>query len=151
MFRQRPEDYFFEAAKAREVGIIVRVPLASGLLTGKFSRSSTFGAGDHRHGNRNGEWFDKGETFAGIPFEKGLEAVDRVESFLPQGYPLTHAALQWILRRPEVSTIIPGASRSEQVNSNLAASEATPLNDKVIRNIHDLYEADIKPLVHQLW
>jgi aryl-alcohol dehydrogenase-like predicted oxidoreductase len=151
MFRQRPQDHFFEAAKARDVGIIVRVPLASGLLTGKFSKSSTFGEGDHRHGNRNGEWFDKGETFAGIPFERGLEAVDRVEGFLPEGYPLTHAALQWILRRQEVSTIIPGASRSEQVDSNLAAAEAASLGDSVLENIQGLYEADIKPLVHQLW
>ena len=151
MFRQRPEEHFFGAAQAKNVGIIVRVPLASGLLTGKFSKSSTFGAGDHRHGNRNGEWFDKGETFAGIPFETGLEAVDKIEGFLPEGYPLTHAALQWILRRPEVSTIIPGASRAEQVDSNLAAAEAAPLSDDVLKKIQGLYEAGIKPLVHQLW
>ncbi len=142
---------FPQAAAADNVGIIVRVPLASGLLTGKFSKSSTFGAGDHRHGNRNGEWFDKGETFAGIPFETGLEAVDKIEGFLPAGYPLTHAALQWILSRPEVSTIIPGASRAEQVDSNLAAAEAAPLSDDVLKKIQGLYEADIKPLVHQLW
>lgn len=151
MFRQRPEEQLFPAAQAREVGLIVRVPLASGLLTGKFSASSTFGAGDHRHGNRNGEWFDRGETFAGVPFETGLAAADRVEELLPAGHSLTRAALQWVLRRPEVSCVIPGASKPGQVLDNMEAAAQPAPPDTVWQGVQAVYEEAIKAHVHHLW
>jgi aryl-alcohol dehydrogenase-like predicted oxidoreductase len=151
MFRQRPAELFFPEAARRDVGIIVRVPLASGLLTGRYDESSTFGAGDHRHFNRDGAAFDKGETFSGIPFETGLAAVGQLRSLFPEHDNLAAPALRWVLDFAEVSTVIPGASRVEQVAANNTASKMDPLSEETHRRIDEIYSTSIKPLVHQLW
>lgn len=150
MFRQRPADLLFRQAALREVGLIVRVPLASGLLTGKFTASSTFEEGDHRSFNRNGEVFDRGETFAGIPFQKGLEAVEKLKALFP-GQPLASIALRWILMYEEVSCVIPGASRPEQLHDNVQAAELPPLTAEQTEGVRKLYEELIKPEVHHFW
>lgn len=151
MFRQRPHELLFPKAKEKNVGIIVRVPLASGLLTGKFTKDATFEEGDHRNFNRDGEAFDVGETFSGIPFETGVEAVEKLKDQLPENTNLVHLALRWILMRNEVSCVIPGASRIEHVESNLQAAEMGEVSDDIMQAIDDVYESDIKPLVHQRW
>ena len=151
IFRQRPHERFFAMAREKNVGLIIRVPLASGLLSGKFSDSTRFASGDHRFFNRNGMMFDKGETFAGVPYDAGLQAVARLASLLPADIPLAHVALRWILMRDEVSCIIPGASSPEQVRTNLEASDLSPLTGRQMTAITEIYEEDIKPLVHQLW
>ena len=151
IFRQRPHERFFAMAREKNVGLIIRVPLASGLLSGKFSASTRFASGDHRFFNRNGMMFDKGETFAGVPYDAGLQAVARLASLLPADIPLAHVALRWILRRDEVSCIIPGASSPEQVRTNLGAADLSPLTGRQMTAITEIYEEDIKPLVHQLW
>lgn len=151
VFRQRPHEYFFQRAAEKKVGIIVRVPLASGLLSGKYSVDTTFGAGDHRFGNRDGKWFDKGETFAGIHFEKGLEAVQKLKALFPEYDNLAPIALKWILRSKEVSCIIPGASTIEQILSNLQAMDIPDINEELAEHIQQIYEEGIKDLVHHLW
>ena len=151
IFRQRPHDIFFELAQERNIGVIVRVPLASGLLTGKFSGTSYFDKGDHRYFNRDGAAFDKGETFAGIPFETGLKAVDDLKNGNDTDMSLTEIALKWILMRDEVSCIIPGASEPEQVTSNVAPSGLPKLGDKILKEIDLIYKAQIKQYVHHLW
>ncbi len=151
IFRQRPAALFFEQAKARDVGVIVRVPLASGLLTGKFTRESSFGADDHRLFNRHGEQFDMGETFSGVDFETGLDAVEELRSLVPEGATLAQLALRWILMFDAVSTIIPGAKTPEQANANAAAADLPPLSDATMRRIAEIYDERIAPLVHQLW
>ena len=151
IFRQRPQEYFFQRAASKNVGIIVRVPLASGLLSGAFSKKTTFNAGDHRQGNRKGEWFDKGETFAGMPYEKGLTVVEKLKVIFPGMESLVPVALQWILRRSEVSCVIPGASRMEQVISNVHALDRLVLTEESIDQIHKIYEEDIKEWVHYNW
>lgn len=151
IFRQRPHERFFAMAREKNVGLIIRVPLASGLLSGKFSASTRFASGDHRFFNRNGMMFDKGETFAGVPYDAGLQAVARLASLLPADIPLAHVALRWILMRDEVSCIIPGASSPEQVRTNLGAADLPPLTGRQMTAITEIYEEDIKPLVHQLW
>ena len=151
IFRQRPHERFFAMAREKNVGLIIRVPLASGLLSGKFSASTRFSSGDHRFFNRNGMMFDKGETFAGVPYDAGLQAVARLASLLPADIPLAHVALRWILMRDEVSCIIPGASSPEQVRTNLEAADLSPLTGRQMTAITEIYEEDIKPLVHQLW
>jgi aryl-alcohol dehydrogenase-like predicted oxidoreductase len=151
IFRQRPHERFFAMAREKNVGLIIRVPLASGLLSGKFSASTTFASSDHRFFNRNGMMFDKGETFAGVPYDAGLQAVARLASLLPADIPLAHVALRWILMRDEVSCIIPGASSPEQVRTNLEAADLSPLTGRQMTAITEIYEEDIKPLVHQLW
>jgi aryl-alcohol dehydrogenase-like predicted oxidoreductase len=151
MFRQRPSQLFFSEAQKRNVGVIVRVPLASGLLTGKFSSNSVFEKGDHRNFNRNGEAFDKGETFSGVDYETGLKAVQALKEVLPTQTELAIAALQWILQFEVVSTVIPGASTPQQVTNNLAALNAPPLNEAVIEKVKTVYEKYIKPTVHHLW
>ena len=151
IFRQRPHDRFFDMAREKNVGLIIRVPLASGLLSGRFTSDTRFAPGDHRFFNRNGMMFDKGETFAGVPYETGLRAVDRLKELFPDGMPLAHVALRWILLREEVSCIIPGASSPDQVRTNLEAESMPPLNADQITAIDRIYEEDIKPLVHQLW
>jgi len=150
-FRQRPSELFFEQAKKKDIGVIVRVPLASGLLTGKFSKQSTFTAGDHRNFNRNGEMFDKGETFSGIDYETGLAAVGELKELFPNQANLAPIALKWILGFDAVSTIIPGASRPEQVSANVAALDFPDLNAVQISHINSIYEKHIKNLVHHLW
>lgn len=151
MFRQRPGDSFFQKAKEKNVGVIVRVPLASGLLTGKYTKQTTFETGDHRHGNRNGEWFDKGETFAGIPYEKGIDAVDKIKSLFPDQENLAQIALRWILMNKSVSCVIPGASKTSQVESNIAASTLSEIPLDIFNEIQNIYESDIKAHVHHLW
>ncbi len=150
MFRQRPSELFFEQAQKRDIGIIARVPLASGLLTGKFSKETSFLPGDHRTFNRNGEAFDKGETFSGIDFETGLEAVDILKKYF-NDRKLSDAALRWILSFDAVSTVIPGASNEQQLKANIEASSSRSLSDQDMVMVKKVYDEKIKPLVHHLW
>ncbi len=150
-FRQRPSELFFEQTKKKDIGVIVRVPLASGLLTGKFSKQSTFTAGDHRNFNRNGEMFDKGETFSGIDYETGLAAVEELKALFPNQTSLAPIALKWILGFDAVSTIIPGASRQEQVKANVNTLDFPDLNAFQISQMNAIYKKHIKNLVHHLW
>jgi aryl-alcohol dehydrogenase-like predicted oxidoreductase len=151
MFRLKPSEEFFAKAKANNVGIIARVPLASGLLTGKMSHQTTFGAEDHRSFNRNGEAFDKGETFSGVDFNLGLEAVEELKRLFPGEEPLAAWALRWVLMAKEVSTVIPGASRPEQVASNIRAAELPALSAEQMQGVQEVYNKYIKPSVHALW
>ncbi len=151
IFRQRPHERFFSMAREKKIGLIIRVPLASGLLTGKFASDTRFAPGDHRFFNRNGMMFDKGETFAGVPYDRGLQAVARLRELFPAELPLAHVALRWILMRDEVSCIIPGASSPAQVRSNIEAAALPPLTDEQLSSIRQIYEEDIRPLVHHLW
>ena len=151
MFRQRPAELLFPRAKQKNVGIIVRVPLASGLLTGKLARDSQFGASDHRAFNRNGERFDKGETFSGVDFETGLAAVDELKALFGATDRLPEYALRWILMYPEVSCVIPGASRVDQAAANVRASDLPPLTAAQMEGVRRVYEKRVMPLVHQLW
>lgn len=151
MFRQRPAELFFKQAKKKDVGIIVRVPLASGLLTGKFSKATSFTSGDHRQFNRQGEAFDKGETFSGIDYETGLAAVAALKELFPGQENLAPIALKWILQFDEVSCIIPGASNISQVDSNLSAFNVPDFTQEQIDGIQQIYDTHIKKSVHQLW
>ncbi|GHB67905.1 aldo/keto reductase [Persicitalea jodogahamensis] len=151
MFRQRPSELFFEQTRKKDVGVIVRVPLASGMLTGKFSQESTFSEGDHRNFNRHGEKFDKGETFSGVDYETGLAAVEELKAAFPGYENLAPMALRWVLMFDEVSTVIPGASRPAQVQSNLQAAELPPLTSEQVKAVSAVYAKYIKPSVHQLW
>lgn len=151
MFRQRPAELFFKEAAKKNVGIIVRVPLASGLLAGKMSSDTSFETGDHRMFNRDGESFDKGETFSGVPFTEGLRAVDRLKDIFHVDQDLASSALRWILDFPEVSCIIPGASHPDQISRNCEASELAPLSEKKHGLVKRIYEVDLKPLVHHSW
>lgn len=150
MLRHRPSDLFFKQAAEKDIGIIARVPLASGLLTGKFSQKSTFGTDDHRFFNRNGEMFDKGETFSGVPYESGLKTVSALEKIFTKEK-LAQAALQWILSFDEVSCVIPGASRPEQQIVNLKALEQPSLTAQQLASVKEIYQTNIRPLVHHLW
>lgn len=150
MFRQRPSELFFEQAKKKDIGIIARVPLASGLLSGKFTRETTFAEGDHRMFNRNGEAFDKGETFSGIDYNTGLDAVEELKNDFPATN-LAHLALQWILSFDAVSTVIPGASNVDQLLSNVQVSGMETLNNVQLEKIKAIYDKRIKNLVHHLW
>ncbi|MBO4247168.1 aldo/keto reductase [Halomicrobium sp. IBSBa] len=150
-FRQRPADLFFEEAKRRDVGVIVRVPLASGLLTGGLSRDDTFPENDHRNYNREGEAFDRGETFAGLPFERGLDAVDALREHVPEELTMAQTALRWILDFEAVSTVIPGSTSPEHIRQNAAASEAAPLSHQTHGAIRDVYEEYVFDDVHHRW
>ena len=151
MFRQRPVDRFFRMAHKKNVGVIVRVPLASGLLSGKFRKDTKFEKMDHRHFNRNGMMFDKGETFAGIPYDEGLKAVSRLKKAFPGQKNLAPVALRWILMHEEVSCVIPGASRPDQVTSNLLADDIPDLTEYESYEVDEIYREDIKSQVHHLW
>lgn len=151
MFRQRPAGLFFREAKARGVAVIVRVPLASGLLTGKMRADTAFAADDHRAFNRNGEAFDKGETFAGVPFALALEVVEELRALLPEGVPMAQWALRWILMEEAVSVVIPGAKTPAQAATNAAASDLPPLPPETMAAIREIYEARVAPHVHHLW
>ena len=151
MFRQRPVDRFFRQAHKKNVGIIVRVPLASGLLSGKFRKDTKFEKMDHRHFNRNGIMFDKGETFAGIPYDVGLKAVGRLKKAFPGQKNLAPQALRWILMHEEVTCVIPGASRPDQVTSNLIADDIPDLTEYESYEVDEIYREDVKSLVHHLW
>jgi aryl-alcohol dehydrogenase-like predicted oxidoreductase len=151
MFRQRPTERFFGEAARRDVGIIARVPLASGLLTGKFTASSTFDPSDHRQYNRHGEEFDVGETFAGVDFETGLEVIEELRPLVPEGATLAQLALRWILMHDAVSAAIPGAKTPDQARANAVAADLAPLSPAVMGRVAEIYEARVKPLVHQRW
>jgi aryl-alcohol dehydrogenase-like predicted oxidoreductase len=151
MFRQKPAEVFFNEAKKKDVGVIVRVPLASGLLTGKFTKDTNFEAGDHRFFNRNGEAFDKGETFSGIDYNKGLEAVEELKKVFPDNQSLAHYALRWILMFEEVSCIIPGASRVAQAESNAEAIKMPALNGEQMSKVKEVYDKYFRDEIHHLW
>jgi aryl-alcohol dehydrogenase-like predicted oxidoreductase len=150
IFRQRPKELFFEQARKKNIGIIVRVPLASGLLSGKFDTHTLFSPADHRNFNRDGAAFDKGETFSGVDYKTGLEAVERLKREIPDREPAM-LALGWILMFPEVSCIIPGASRPDQVMDNVKASQTEPLRKQELEIIEKVYSSLIKDKVHHLW
>jgi aryl-alcohol dehydrogenase-like predicted oxidoreductase len=150
-FRQRPAERFLDEAARRGVGVIVRVPLASGLLSGKYSRATTFGEDDHRSFNRAGAAFDVGETFAGVPFEVGLDAVEELRPLVPDGATLAQLALRWILMHPAVSTVIPGARSPEQARANAAAAGLPPLDAAAMARVREVYEQRIAPHVHRRW
>lgn len=151
MFRQRPAELFFEQAKKKDVGVIVRVPLASGLLTGKYTKDTSFDAGDHRFFNRNGEMFDKGETFSGIDYNTGLEAVAELKELFSGQLNLAEIALRWILMFENVSTVIPGASRPDQVTENLKCSQQPALSDLQMSKVKEIYLKYFKNTIHQWW
>jgi len=151
LFRQRPAELFFGEAQKRKVDILARVPLASGLLSGKITAASRFAKDDHRHFNRHGEAFDRGETFSGVDFATGLRAVDSLKKLVPPGASLAQLALRWILEFPAVTCSIPGAKRPGQVIENLAAADLPPLSKASMKKIAALYDRDIKPLVHPYW
>ena len=151
IFRQRPADLFFAEAKKRHVGILARVPLASGMLSGKLTPGSKFEPDDHRSFNRHGEAFDRGETFSGVDYETGLRAVEALRPLAPAGATMAQLALRWILMNPAVTCAIPGAKRPAQVAENIAASNLPPLSADTMKKIRAIYDAQIKPLVHQYW
>jgi len=151
MFRQKPADDLFPAAAAANVGILARVPLASGLLTGKLTPASTFPADDHRTFNRDGKEFDKGETFSGVPYEIGLNAVEQLKPLVPAGATLAQLALRWILMFDAVTCSIPGARTADQASANAAAADMPPLDAGTMSAVREIYEAHIRPHVHQYW
>lgn len=151
LFRQRPAELFFREAKARNVAVIVRVPLASGLLTGKMNRNSTFAPDDHRAFNRHGEAFDVGETFAGVPYEIALDAVEAIRPLVPAGTSMAAFALRWILMADAVSIVIPGAKSRAQAESNAAASTLAALPPETMQALHSIYVEKIAPHVHHRW
>lgn len=151
IFRQRPAELFFHEAQRRKVGILARVPLASGMLSGKISRATKFAKDDHRNFNRHGEAFDRGETFSGVDFETALRAVGDLKKLCPKNATLAQLALRWILEFPAVTCAIPGAKRPAQVTENIAAADLPRLSPATMEKIRALYERDIKPLVHPYW
>ena len=150
-FRLRPAELFFEVAKRKRVAVIARVPLASGLLSGRFTRDTEFPAADHRAFNRDGAGFDRGETFSGVDYEVGLSAVERLKPLVPRGATLAQFALRWILSFEAVSCVIPGARRPDQVAANAAASDLPPLDAATLAAVQKIYDDSIRPLVHQRW
>jgi aryl-alcohol dehydrogenase-like predicted oxidoreductase len=151
MFRQRPADRFLAEAARRDVGVLARVPLASGMLTGKMTRDTVFEPTDHRLFNRHGESFDMGETFSGVDYGTGLDVVEELKRLVPEGATLAQVALRWILMHEGITTTIPGAKTPEQARANAAAADLAPLPPATMERVRDLYEARIKPLVHQRW
>jgi aryl-alcohol dehydrogenase-like predicted oxidoreductase len=151
IFRQRPADLFFAEAQRRKVGILARVPLASGMLSGKITRDSKFAKDDHRNFNRHGEAFDRGETFSGVDFKAGLHAVEELKSLVPKHTTLAQLALRWILEFPAVTCAIPGAKRPAQVTENISAADLPPLSAGALKKIRAIYDREVRPLVHQYW
>ncbi len=151
MFRHRPTELFFPEALRRRVAILARVPLASGMLTGKLTRESAFAADDHRQFNRHGEAFDRGETFSGVDYEVGLQAVEELKALVPEGITLTQFALRWILMFDAVTCAIPGGKRPSQVLDNARASDLPALTDAQMSAVRAIYERSISPLVHHRW
>jgi aryl-alcohol dehydrogenase-like predicted oxidoreductase len=150
-FRQRPAELFFDLAKKNDVAIIARVPLASGLLSGKFKADTKFEDSDHRKFNRHGEAFDVGETFSGVPYEVGLAAVERIRPLVSGDTTMAKFALRWILMFDAVTVVIPGARNPAQAISNAEAADLPPLSDELMGKIRHIYNQDIKPHVHQRW
>ena len=151
IFRQRPAELFFGEAKKRGVGILARVPLASGLLTGKLTSHSQFEADDHRAFNRHGEAFDRGETFSGVDYTTGLQAVEELRALVPEGMTMAQFALRWILMFDAVTCAIPGAKRPSQVEDNARASDSPPPDAETMRAVQKIYERRIRALVHHYW
>ena len=151
MFRLRPIDDFFPEAQRRKVGILARVPMASGLLTGKMTRSTTFARDDHRTFNREGQAFDRGETFSGIDFEKGLEAVEELRPIVPPGMTMAQLALRWILMYDAVTSAVPGAKRPAQAEETLCAADLPPLSEATMAQVRDIYDRHLRAEVHALW
>jgi aryl-alcohol dehydrogenase-like predicted oxidoreductase len=150
-FRQRPRETFFREAAARNIGVIVRVPLASGLLTGALTADTEFPENDHRNFNRDGEAFDVGETFAGVPYEDGLDAVDAIEPLVPEGQSMAQFTLRWILDHDAVSTVIPGSSTPEHIRDNVAAADLPRLSADRHAAVREVYDESIRRHVHQRW
>lgn len=150
-FRQRPAEIFFPEAKRRQVGILARVPLASGLLTGKLTKDSKFAADDHRNFNRRGQAFDVGETFSGVDYDLALQSVEEIRRLLPSNVTMSQFALRWILMFDAVSCAIPGGKRPEQVAENAAASGLPAFSEYQMSAVRELYNTKIAPLVHQRW
>jgi aryl-alcohol dehydrogenase-like predicted oxidoreductase len=151
MFRLKPAERFFAAAAAKRVGILARVPLASGLLTGRFKADTKFGEDDHRRFNRQGEAFDAGETFSGVDYTEGLAAVEELRPLVPAGATLAQTALRWILMFPEVTAAIPGARSPEQVAVNAAAADLAPLPAATMDKVRSLYDRRFRAVVHGRW
>jgi len=151
IFRQRPSELFFEQAKRRKVGILARVPLASGLLTGKMKADTKFEADDHRQFNRHGESFDRGETFSGVDYQTGLQTVEELRALVPAGMSLSQFALRWILMFDAVTCAIPGAKNPVQAEQNVQAADMPPLSGAAMSTIKDIYDGRIRGLVHHYW
>jgi aryl-alcohol dehydrogenase-like predicted oxidoreductase len=151
MFRHRPSELFFEQAKKHKVGILARVPLASGMLTGMLKPDNAFASDDHRAFNRHGEAFDRGETFSGVDYETGLNAVDELKAICPQGMSMTRFALRWILMFDAVTCAIPGAKRPSQVEENFSAADLAPLSEETMALVRSIYDHHIRDLVHHYW
>ena len=151
IFRQRPLDLFFGEAIRHKVGIIARVPLSSGMLTGKMTRESSFQEDDHRRFNRHGESFDRGETFSGFDYEIGLQAVEELRRLVPAGMTMTQMALRWILMSPAVTCAIPGAKRPSQAEENIQAADQPPLSEETMAKVREVYDRLVRPHVHHYW
>jgi len=151
MLRLKPIDEVLPAAAAAGVGILARVPLASGILSGRYDENTTFSPDDHRNYNRHGEAFDVGETFSGVPYEAGLAAVEEVRPLVPKGATMAQFALRWILMNDAISVVIPGAKHAEQARANLGGAALSPLSPDTMARIRSIYETGVKPSVHQRW
>jgi aryl-alcohol dehydrogenase-like predicted oxidoreductase len=151
IFRQRPAELFLHEAAKRKVGILARLPLSSGMLTGKMTKRTSFEADDHRLFNRHGEAFDKGETFSGVDYDLSLEVVEKLRPLVPAGMSMTQFALRWILMNPAVTCVIPGAKNPVQANENFTASELSAIDPSVMNKIQEIYRQFIRPVVHQYW
>lgn len=151
IFRQRPLDLFFREAQRRNIGILARVPLSSGMLTGKMNSTSSFAEDDHRQFNRQGADFDRGETFSGLDYEIGLQAVDELRALVPANMTMSQLALRWILMSPAVTCAIPGAKRPSQVEENVKAADLPELSAETMNQIRAIYEQWVRPHVHHYW
>jgi len=151
MFRLKPSEQFFAAARERKVGILARVPLASGMLTGKFRPETQFAPNDHRNYNRHGEAFDQGETFSGVDYETGLQAVEELRKLVPEGATMAQFALRWILMFPDVTSAIAGAKNTQQVEDNVRAASLPPLSSETMRRVQEVYDTFIRSQVHHRW
>jgi aryl-alcohol dehydrogenase-like predicted oxidoreductase len=151
MFRLKPADELFPVVREKQIGILARVPLASGLLSGKLRRDSTFAQTDHRNYNRHGESFDVGETFSGVDYDAGLQAVEELRALVPAGASMAQLALRWILMFPEVSAAIPGAKNVQQTEDNARAADLPPLTAAQMQTVREVYDRSIRPLVHHRW
>jgi len=151
MFRHKPADRFFAAAAAKRVGILARVPLASGLLSGRFTGDTAFPAGDHRNFNRRGEAFDVGETFSGVDYAEGVKAAEELKALVPAGATLAQLALRWILMFPEVTCAIPGARNPAQVEGNVKAADLPPLSADAMAAVRAVYDRHFRAAIHGRW
>ena len=151
MFRLKPAEELFPVVREKRIGVLARVPLASGLLSGKLRRDSTFEKTDHRNYNRHGESFDVGETFSGVAYDTGLQAVEELRTLVPADATMAQLALRWILMFPEVTAAIPGAKDARQTEDNVRAADLPPLSEEQMARVRDIYDRSIRPLVHHRW